>query len=74
MLIGLNFFFIGITAYYQPYLTDNEFLKIKDVGHKEANIQRNGKCSKQGCGVNNCLDLFTYMCVSIDSTFSSSII
>jgi hypothetical protein len=29
MLIALNVLLIGITAYYQPYLTDSEFLKIK---------------------------------------------
>ena len=47
LLIGLNMLFIGITAYYQPYLTDDEFLKIKDVGRKEANIQRSKKCAKK---------------------------
>ena len=69
MLIGLNIIFIGITAYYRPYLTDAEFLRIKNLGHEKANIQRTKKCSKEGFGVNNCLDLLfligeTCLCIS----------
>eukprot|EP00943_MAST-04B_sp_MAST-4B-sp1_P000342 g342.t1 len=56
MLIALNLLFVGITAYYQPYLTDDEFLRIKRLGRKQASVQRN-KCSKQGFGVNNNLDI-----------------
>ena len=57
MLIALNALFIGITSYYQPYLTDDEFLRIKRFGRKQANVQRNKKCTKQGFGVNNNLDI-----------------
>ena len=57
MLIALNVLFIGITSYYQPYLTDDEFLRIKRFGRKQANVQRNKKCTKQGFGVNNDLDI-----------------
>ena len=69
MLIGLNILFIGITAYYQPYLTDNEFLKIKDVGREAANIRRSKKCAKESFGVNNSLDILfligeTCLCIS----------
>tara|TARA_A100001015_G_C14944436_1_gene694003 strand:+ start:64 stop:876 length:813 start_codon:yes stop_codon:yes gene_type:complete len=69
MLIGLNVLFIGITAYYQPCLTDNEFLKIKDVGREAANIRRSKKCAKESFGVNNTLEILfligeTCLCIS----------
>ena len=70
VLIALNVLFIGITAYYQPYLTDAEFSKIKRFGQKQANVQRNKKCSKQGFGVGNSLDILLLVgetCVCISS-------
>ena len=76
MLIALNVIFIGVTAYYQPYLTDAEFLKIKRFGQKQANIQRNKKCSKQGFGVGNSLDILLLIgetCICISSLIAYSV-
>ena len=76
MLIALNVLFIGITAYYQPYLTDGEFLKIRRFGRKQANVQRNSKCTKQGFGVNNSLDILLLVgetCICISSLIAYSV-
>ena len=76
MLIALNVLFIGITAYYQPYLTDGEFLKIRRFGRKQANVQRNNKCSKQGFGINNSLDILLLVgetCICISSLIAYSV-
>eukprot|EP00944_MAST-04C_sp_MAST-4C-sp1_P002358 g2358.t1 len=76
MLIALNVLFIGITAYYQPYLTDGEFLKIRRFGRKQANVQRDEKCSKQGFGINNSLDILLLVgetCICISSLIAYSV-
>ena len=58
LLIFLNILFIGITAYYQPYLTDEDFKIIKQFGRKQSAVYLHHKpCSKKGFGVNNCLDI-----------------
>jgi len=70
MLISVNILFIFITAYYQPYLTDVEFLRIHELGHKKANVQRNKKCKKESLGVNNSLDILLLsgeICICISS-------
>eukprot|EP00944_MAST-04C_sp_MAST-4C-sp1_P004704 g4704.t1 len=76
MLIALNVLFIGITAYFQPYLTDDEFLKIRRVGREQANVQRNDKCSKQRFGINNSLDILLLVgetCICISSLIAYSV-
>ena len=76
MLIALNVLFIGITAYFQPYLTDDEFLKIIRVGREQANVQRNDKCSKQRFGINNSLDILLLVgetCICISSLIAYSV-
>ena len=73
-MIVCNFVFIGITVYFQPYLTDAESLTIRREGRAHANIDRQ-KCSKKGCGVNNSLDILLLsaeicLCISALLTFN----
>jgi hypothetical protein len=56
-LITLNVVFIVITAYFQPYLTDREYLTVMKLGRQRANINRNKSCSKRSLGINNALDI-----------------
>jgi hypothetical protein len=68
LMITAYTIFILITGYYQPYLTDNEFFAVQRLGRIRADIKRK-KCSKQGCGINNTLDIMLFsaelcMCIS----------
>ena len=68
-LIVLNILMIAALSYYQPYLTDEEYLRVVRLGNTRANIKRSKKCSKEGCGINNSLDIVlllaeTSLCIS----------
>ena len=79
-LIALNAVYIAIVYVYEPYLKDDEFLRIHDLGRLKANNVRNNKnkCNRKiSCkiGINNLLDvvLFTaeiFMTVSAIITFN----
>ena len=63
-----------MTGYFQPYLTDAEFMKVKLYGREAANIARSKKCSKDGCGANNTLDIVlivaeTFICIAALITY-----
>ena len=63
-----------MTGYFQPYLTDAEFMKVKLYGREAANIVRSKKCSKDGCGANNTLDIVlivaeTFICIAALITY-----
>ena len=68
-LIVLNTFMIAVVAYFQPYLTDEEYMKVARLGNAKANIKRQKHCSRDGFGVNNSLDIVlllaeTSLCIS----------
>jgi hypothetical protein len=64
LLIILNTIFIFITAFFQPYLTDEEFEKVQRLGRAKANIKRDKKCAKKAFGVNNNLDILLLTAVT----------
>eukprot|EP00942_MAST-04A_sp_MAST-4A-sp1_P000003 g3.t1 len=64
LLIILNIIFIFITAFFQPYLTDEEFEKVQRLGRAKANIKREKKCAKKAFGVNNNLDILLLTAVT----------
>ncbi len=62
MLIAIDGISFCLICYYQPYLTDEEFVVICQVGRDLASIVNERKrCSKAGCGVNNALDGILYL-------------
>jgi len=64
LLIIFNLFFICITAWFRPYLTDEEFEKVQRLGRTKANIKRDKKCSRKSCGVSNSLDILLLTAVT----------
>ena len=62
MLIILDTVYFFMICYFQPYLTDNEYLTICQVGRDLGSIINERKrCSKTGCGTNNLLDAILYL-------------
>jgi hypothetical protein len=61
-LVVLNTLMIAVVAYYQPYLTDEEYMKVARLGNAKANIKRQKHCSRDGFGVNNSLDIVPFTC------------
>ena len=62
MLIVLDTVYFFMICYFQPYLTDDEYLTICQVGRDLGSIINERKrCSKTGCGTNNLLDAILYL-------------
>eukprot|EP00944_MAST-04C_sp_MAST-4C-sp1_P014895 g14895.t1 len=61
-LIAINSIYIVLICYFQPYLTDDEYFLVYQIGRDAADkfIDRK-RCSKRGCGANSMLDATLFL-------------
>jgi hypothetical protein len=62
ILLGVNCILFILICIFQPYLTDEEYLIVYELGRDLAlPLIKRKRCSKKGCGANNALDAILYL-------------